>query len=167
MKKQTKKGFTLVELVIVIAVIAILSAILIPTFGSVISNANDAAALDNAKTAYTNFLVENGNKLNGDATESASYVSYADEDAYILVEPSVTENTTNIIGAKYCYKVVSGKLTEVKFTEVTGANGLKLGNDKYILKSESKVPASKIADVTAYNLTDKIYIVYKPATTNP
>ena len=34
--KRNKKGFTIVELVIVIAVIAILAAVLIPTFSSLI-----------------------------------------------------------------------------------------------------------------------------------
>lgn len=43
--KNKKKGFTLVELVIVIAVIAILAAVLIPTFSSVIKNANNSADL--------------------------------------------------------------------------------------------------------------------------
>lgn len=41
--KNLKKGFTLVELVIVIAVIAILAAVLIPTFSTVIKNANNSA----------------------------------------------------------------------------------------------------------------------------
>ena len=41
MKKGTKKGFTLVELVIVIAVIAVLSAIIIPVTGSIVSNAKE------------------------------------------------------------------------------------------------------------------------------
>ena len=40
MKKQRKSAFTIVELVIVIAVVAILSAVLIPTFGSIIKSAN-------------------------------------------------------------------------------------------------------------------------------
>lgn len=39
MKKTSKKGFTIVELVIVIAVIAILAAVLIPTFSSLIKKA--------------------------------------------------------------------------------------------------------------------------------
>ena len=43
--KNTKNGFTIVELVIVIAVIAILAAVLIPTFFSLIKSSNDAAAL--------------------------------------------------------------------------------------------------------------------------
>ena len=55
MKKMNKKGFTIVELVIVIAVIAILAAILIPTFANVVDKANVAkvqAELKNAKTQY-------------------------------------------------------------------------------------------------------------------
>lgn len=54
MKKLNKKGFTIVELVIVIAVIAILAAVLIPTFSSVIANANKSSALQESKTALTN-----------------------------------------------------------------------------------------------------------------
>lgn len=40
--KNNKKGFTLVELIIVIAVIALLAAVLIPTFSSLIQKANQA-----------------------------------------------------------------------------------------------------------------------------
>ena len=43
MKKRKQKGFTLVELVIVIAVIAILASVLIPTFSGVIRRANIAS----------------------------------------------------------------------------------------------------------------------------
>ena len=43
MRKTFKRGFTIVELVIVIAVIAILAAVLIPTFSSLIKKANMSA----------------------------------------------------------------------------------------------------------------------------
>lgn len=43
MKFNKKKGFTIVELVIVIAIIAILAAVLIPTFASLIRKANESA----------------------------------------------------------------------------------------------------------------------------
>ena len=43
MKNTNKKGFTIVELVIVVAVIAILAAVLIPTFSSIIKKANESA----------------------------------------------------------------------------------------------------------------------------
>ena len=42
MKRSNKKGFTIVELVIVIAIIAILAAVLIPTFASLIQKANES-----------------------------------------------------------------------------------------------------------------------------
>ena len=51
MKRNNKKGFTIVELVIVIAVIAILAGVLIPTFGSIIDKANKNSALQEASHA--------------------------------------------------------------------------------------------------------------------
>ncbi len=42
MNRNSKKGFTIVELIIVIAVIAVLAAVLIPTFSNLIQKANEA-----------------------------------------------------------------------------------------------------------------------------
>lgn len=53
MKKGTKKGFTLVELVIVIAVIAVLSAIIIPVTGSIVSNAKETVDKTTVKALNT------------------------------------------------------------------------------------------------------------------
>lgn len=53
MKKINKKGFTIVELVIVIAVIAILSAVLIPTFSNLIRKAQVSADTQLAKNLNT------------------------------------------------------------------------------------------------------------------
>ena len=43
MKKTNKKGFTIVELVIVIAVIAILAAVLIPNISRLVKKANESS----------------------------------------------------------------------------------------------------------------------------
>ena len=59
--KQHKKAFTIVELVIVIAVIGILAAILIPAFSNIIARANAKAALSDARSTLTSFLAENLN----------------------------------------------------------------------------------------------------------
>ena len=56
MKKMNKKGFTIVELVIVIAVIAILSAVMIPTFSGIIAKSKKSAAEQEAKATYTSLL---------------------------------------------------------------------------------------------------------------
>lgn len=56
--KNQKKGFTLVELVIVIAVIAILAGVLIGTFATVISRANQSKAMQEARTEWEEFLVD-------------------------------------------------------------------------------------------------------------
>jgi len=58
MKKTNKKGFTIVELVIVIAVIGILAAILIPTFVNLTENARAAALQSNLRNAYTAYLAD-------------------------------------------------------------------------------------------------------------
>lgn len=55
MKTHKKKGFTIVELVIVIAVIGILSAVLIPTFSGLIDKANDTALQEGLRNAYTEY----------------------------------------------------------------------------------------------------------------
>lgn len=60
---KKKKGFTIVELVIVIAVIGILSAILIPTFANLINKANvsaDQALVRNLNTSLAIEELENG-----------------------------------------------------------------------------------------------------------
>ena len=58
LNRKNKKGFTIVELVIVIAVIGILSAILIPTFANLTTEAQKAARKQQASDAYTAYLVE-------------------------------------------------------------------------------------------------------------
>lgn len=57
-KKINNKGFTIVELVIVIAVIAILAAVLIPTFSQMITKAKQAKIYSEANTIYKNYLTE-------------------------------------------------------------------------------------------------------------
>lgn len=89
---KNKKGFTIVELVIVIAVIAILAAVLIPTFSNIVDRANKAAAQADAKNLWTQYCV--------DVTEKNE--SYADFNGYIVID-------------EYYFSIEKGQLdTEVK-----------------------------------------------------
>jgi type IV pilus assembly protein PilA len=51
-KKLNKKGFTLIELIVVIAILGILAAIAIPAYSNYKSNAAYAADLATAKVIY-------------------------------------------------------------------------------------------------------------------
>ncbi len=52
MKKTNKKGFTLAELLIVVAIIAVLVAIAIPIFTSQLEKSKEATDLSNVRAAY-------------------------------------------------------------------------------------------------------------------
>ena len=54
--KNLKKGFTIIEMVIVIAIIGILASVLIPTYGNVVASANESAAMQTARSVMTNWL---------------------------------------------------------------------------------------------------------------
>lgn len=58
MKKISKKGFTILEIVIVIAVISILAAVLIPTFSNFIGSSQDRVDKTNADIIYKQYILE-------------------------------------------------------------------------------------------------------------
>lgn len=57
-KLKNKKGFTLVELIVVIAIIAILTAVLIPVIGNYTADANKAADEQTKKEIETSVGIE-------------------------------------------------------------------------------------------------------------
>ena len=58
-KTNNKKGFTLAELLIVIAIIAVLMAVAIPTFAGQLQKANPATDHANIRTAYAYSQIAN------------------------------------------------------------------------------------------------------------
>ena len=77
MKNKLKKGFTIVELVIVIAVIAILAAVLIPTFSSITNSARESAALQEAKSGSETILA----LTTGTLPEDSAFLVADDEES--------------------------------------------------------------------------------------
>ena len=74
-KKRNEKGFTLAELLIVVAIIAVLVAIAIPVFSNQLEKSRDATSIANIRSAYaetaTAVISSNGKAYNIPATGEA------------------------------------------------------------------------------------------------
>lgn len=119
MKENKKKGFTIVELVIVIAVIGILSAVLIPTFSSLISNSKETAKqsiLNNAYTEYVSKNTETGEFLNKDEI----YFNYEEtlykfeNKKYSILKTSEDVIVTTANAESLGYVLISGTFNSLK-----------------------------------------------------
>ena len=115
--KQTnkKKGFTIVELVIVIAVIGILSAVLIPTFSGLVNKAKETALQEGLANAYTAYAADedtDGKDL------LAKDVVYFCEDA---------AHTTTV----YKFDATAGKYVEYTVTEGKTATYKQVGTKTF------------------------------------
>lgn len=79
-RNSSKKGFTIVELVIVIAVIAILAGVLIPTFTGLVEKANESARQQLASAAYREAyalaLADDGKIDEAGETETAQGITF-------------------------------------------------------------------------------------------
>ena len=58
MKKRNQKGFTIMEMLIVVAIIAILVAIAIPTFNNALTKSKEATDVANIRAAYAEVMLD-------------------------------------------------------------------------------------------------------------
>lgn len=84
-----KRGFTIVELVIVVAVIGILSAILIPTFSNLTNVAKENALQTNLSSAYSMY---------SEAAASSESIETVDENSvYLVVESGLVTSADTLV----------------------------------------------------------------------
>ena len=110
--KQTnkKKGFTIVELVIVIAVIGILSAVLIPTFSGLVNKANDTARQEGLRNAYTTYASQYEYEVGKEL--------YSQEEV-VFVEAGDATTAPTLTSASKVWKLSNGSYEDVAVGETT------------------------------------------------
>ena len=107
-KLQNKKGFTLMEMLIVVAIIAVLVAIAIPVFNGALTKSKEAADVANVRATYaewqTAILTENktapdnkDNFLKGPDNGTAIVLNYGDDKlAYDAGTGTITYSATKL-----------------------------------------------------------------------
>lgn len=125
---KNRKGFTIVELVIVIAVIAILAAVLIPTFASLIAKANVSADTQLVKNLNTALLTEKaGGENNKTMYDALMMVKNAGYDIDTIVSKSGNNIAWDSANDRFVL-IDSEKNTFIYPTE-SGANAQNIGDD--------------------------------------
>jgi prepilin-type N-terminal cleavage/methylation domain-containing protein len=100
LKRKNKKGFTLMEMLIVIGIIAVLVAIAIPTFSGAQKKAQYAADLANVRAWYAEQLVANMTE-DKDLATVTSYTGAKLQMSNAKATPSV--DTNGVFTVKYTW----------------------------------------------------------------
>lgn len=132
-KNVHNAGFTLLELVIVLAVIAILSAILIPTFTDVISRAKETAARQNCRSVAQQYMLYRLEE--GDSSDLGGYL---------------------FISGGYAFVLENGELQEAEVTEKDGIISIKDGESSFSCEEQALPSVIASGDVKVYFVAEKV-----------
>lgn len=140
-QKNKKSGFTLIELVVVIAIIGVLAAVITPRVRTSIYKARDAkavASLDSLRTATTVYFTEKGSTLRNPYAHSST-----------LSERMLTRKDINdLIGANY----------------LDGAKGIeynKAGDDAIVLMETGSLSTMAECNAGNYKTGQKLGVAFK------
>lgn len=126
MKKNNNKGFTLVELIVVLVILAILAAILVPALLGYIDRAREKQYVLNAKSFLTATQAELSSlygegkkpgeltnratvvKNTADVSTATTFVAYCTTDATAADKPSAVSSNHAAYTVKYAYYEENG-----------------------------------------------------------
>jgi len=150
MKNNLKKGFTLVELVIVIAVIAILSAVLIPTFSNLVQKANVSADTQLVKNLNTALSLSGKTEKHKTMYEA---LQAADECGYNVAKINATATNNEVLWDSqndvFCY------LNDGKIEYIPDFDKNQVGSNEYykLWKISSSIDSNSPYSTYLYNFT--------------
>ena len=149
MKKQsTRRGFTITELVIVIVVIAILAAVLIPTFASLIKKANISADTQLAKNLNTALVMDEA--VNGKPDEFGEALDAMREAGYLLANMNPTADGCYLAWEKETNQVLLVELADNSYKVLYSAKeGYGDPDDSWYFAVKDQAAADAIKAVLA------------------
>ena len=146
--RANKRGFTITELVIVIVVIAILAAVLIPTFASLIKKANISADTQLAKNLNTALVMDEA--VNGKPDEFGEALDAMREAGYLLANMNPTADGCYLAWEKETNQVLLVELADNSYKVLYSAKeGYGDPDDSWYFAVKDQAAADAIKAVLA------------------